>query len=63
MTEEIDLELMWAEMGSKLSQNMKGCGMLFSQELAALPQADDLYLAELASLLGSAQGILETRAK
>ena len=63
LTGEMGLEVIWTEMGSKPSQNMKGCGMLLSRELAFLLQAGDPYLAELASLLGSTQGILKRRAK
>lgn len=53
---------MWAEMGSKPSQNMKGCGMLLSKELRSVLQADDASLREVAVLLGSADGPVERSA-
>ena len=61
LTGEIGFEVMWAEMGSKPSQNMKGCGMLLSPEMASILRKDDPELVNLASLLGSAEGPVERR--
>lgn len=61
LTGEVGLEVMWAEMGSKPSQNMKGCGMLLSPEMASILRKDDPDLVSLASLLGSAEGPIERR--
>lgn len=55
--------MIWAEMGSKPSQNMKGCGMLLSQELASILRTDDPYLSEPASRVGSTNGTMKCRAK
>ena len=51
-------EVIWARIGPKPSQNLKGCGMLASPDLGEILQAAEPELQLLASCLG---GTLKTR--
>jgi len=45
-------EVIWARIGPKPSQNLKGCGMLASPDLGKILQAAEPQLQKLASCLG-----------